>query len=162
MQEGAKGGGKRRVVITSATTLCLIAAPYVAISERFAFLIPGVAELAAYVVLIFWVEHKERSASKKAEVVRTELRSSIEEAIAKLADERQRATPAIRKVLDKQLMELYKERDQEFAEHRNKLREDFHKLCEDQKASRVESETLKSQAVQKVGGELEKMNGEKS
>lgn len=64
-------------------------------------------------------------------------------------------------MLSKQLVELYKERDQEHATHRRSLRDDIQKLEEDDTQRKLQSDSIKEQLIQKAGEEIEKITDEK-
>lgn len=162
MQGGEKETKKKRLIITSITTFCLFALPYTPIPEGMFFLMPGIAETAAFLGVLAWVEFKSSAVSKKTAATKSELISTLDKSIEKLNGEIAAATsPAIIKVLNKELTGLYKERSQELAMHRNKLRDDINKLEEDRKSCKLESESLKEQLIQKAGEEMDKIIEEK-
>ncbi|MBA2928598.1 hypothetical protein G9Q86_08435 [Pseudomonas sp. CCUG 57209] len=158
MQGGEKETKKKRLIITTVTTSCLFVLPFTPIPEGMFFLMPGIAEGAAFLAILAWIEFKGRAVSKKTAATKSELLSTLDKSIDKLTGEVAAATsPAIIKVLNKELTELYKERSQDLAIHRKKLRDDIHKLEQDEKALKTESESLKDQLTQKAEEELDKI-----
>lgn len=158
MQGGEKETKKKRFIITTVTTSCLFALPFTPIPEGMFFLMPGIAEAAAFLGILAWIELKSRAVSKKTAATKNELISTLDKSIDKLTGEAAAATdPEIINVLNKELTELYKERSQDLAGHRKKLRDNIHKLEQDEKSLQIESESLKEQLIQKAEDELDKI-----
>lgn len=122
MQEGENKFDRKRVVITSVTTFSLLVLPYSSIPENIFFIVPGAVEVIAVLVLLGWTGYQASSVSKKKVNASENLRRSIDDEIERLRGEIDNAhTPAIAKLLDKQLIELYKVRADQSAVQRKNL-----------------------------------------
>lgn len=161
MQGGLKRSRTGRIVITSITTTCLFILPLTSIPDGILFLVPGIAEAAAFLFVIIWSELKGQNIRKKAEAQKTELLSTIENSIESLNLELSKTKDQkIKAAIKKELEELYRERNQERATHRKKLRDNISKLEEDEKSCKLESETARDQLTQRAEQELEKITEE--
>lgn len=158
MQEGAKKARKKRLIITFTTTSCLFVFPFTKFPENLYFLVPGIAEAGAFFLIIIWVEVKSHFIKRKKKATTQQLFSTLNKSIETLKGEINN-TPdkSVKNILKEQLAELYKERGQEDAIQRKKLRHDLGKLEEDEKSCKQESEALREQLIQKAEEQAEKI-----
>jgi len=157
MQRGGNKPDRKRVVITSATTLLLLALPYAAIPEKLFFLVPAAVEVLALIMVLIWAGQRASNTNKKKASASENLRRSIDADIEKIKLDIERApTATITKLLYKSLAALYKERDEESAVHRKAIREDIKRYGNHVKILQAERESIQADLVQKVGEEVEK------
>lgn len=157
MKEGEGKIGGKRVIITSVTTFSLFALPYANIPEELLFVVPGIIEFIAFVILFVWVAYQSGRISKKKFDASESLRRSIDDEIEKLTVEVERArNPSTARLLEKQLAELYKERAEQSAVRRKRLKDDIQKYDDHGSRIEAEKETIKTDLVRKIGEELDK------
>jgi hypothetical protein len=157
MQEGGNKPDKKRVVITSLTTLFLLVFPYTAIPDKIFFIVPLVVEGLATLGIMIWTWQQVTSNKKMKSTASENLRRSIDDDIdkTKLAIERAPSKP-IAKLLEKHLVELYQEKREESVVHRKGIREDIKRYDHNQQLLQAERESIQASIVQKVGEEFEK------
>ncbi|MBI6695107.1 hypothetical protein YA0788_23570 [Pseudomonas corrugata] len=153
---------KKRIVITTITSSCLFILPFTSAPEQIYFTIPLAAEFLAFCLILCWIEYKGKTVSKKKSVVKTALILSIDSSIEKLRAELDETTnPAIAKILNKQLVELYKEKSEMRNMHHQKLRDEIQKLEDDDNRFKLESKSIKEQLLHKASEEVEKITTER-
>lgn len=163
MEKAKKENAKTRIAITLTTMLCLFLLPYIKLPSNISFLVPGIAEVIAYFVLMLWVEHKDRSAERKSSGAHSKLKSSIHEEIKSIKEEIKTTTDeTVLKILNKQLLSLYEERTTESLKERERLRGDIEKYNEEKESYKDEMKNLKDKASKKIESELNKASGEAS
>lgn len=157
-----KEPNKKRIVITATTTASLLLLPYIKAPESLFFMVPIIAEGVAFVGLIIWANHKEKSAGKRTKTATTELKVSIDDAIDKLKNDISNTKdPLMLTALNKQLLELYEERSDEYKKTRDKIRGNIKKSEEEEKSYASEATEYKEQLAKKANEEIEKIGEEK-
>lgn len=157
MKEDANKPDKKRVTITVITTLSLLVFPYLTIPEKLFFLVPIVVEVLATILLLLWT-WQQATKNKKMKVTASEsLRMSIDDDIEKTKLDIERASSkTIAKLLEKHLLDLYKEKREESVVHRKGIREQIKRYDDNERLLQAEQESIQASLVQKVEEEFEK------
>lgn len=148
MNESERKPKDRRVFVTTTATIFLLAFPYIEIPISITFLAPITAELLAYVVFILWAMYRSKSASKRKLGATSELVSSIGSNIDRLkSDIASTDSGPIKDMLQKKLVDLYKERIDEESKQREDMRANIKKYEKEEKDCIAEHDSLKEDAM---------------
>lgn len=109
-------------------------------------------------VLWIWIGYKVADVKKKKLTASESLRQSIDDDIETLKIQIDHAaSPKILKQLEKSLADLYKEKLEESAAHRDVLREDIKRYADDDSVLRTEIASIQKQLAEKASEEVKKV-----
>lgn len=149
---------RRSVFVTSLSTLILAFLPALSFPDKFFFVVPGVVEILVMGVLWIWIGYKVADVKKKKLTASESLRQSIDDDIETLKIQIDHAaSPKILKQLEKSLADLYKEKLEESAAHRDVLREDIKRYADDDSVLRTEIASIQKQLAEKASEEVKKV-----